>query len=397
MLQAVPVRSQPVMALADLLGEARVKNPAIKAARKKWELSQALIIPARTPPQPVLGVQREDMPADNERSVHYSVEQEIPFPGKLATESRMKFHEAAQAEEEFRDTELSVLSAVKSLYHRMAWLTSTAAALRRDAEIVRAIARAAESRVAGGGSGAEEALMAQARLKDIENAVFEREEQAAIEEEGLNALLAAPPGARRDPAAAAPVRELSYSAEELAAMAKETSPVFRGSVHELHHAHLMTRRGRLGFAPDFKLSYEQEVFRRKASETMVGASMSIPLWFWKPLGEYRSAKAHTDHAMAMSSEKLAMVFKELAVERIEVRLHARLANRYASEIIPLSEGALNIALKNYETGKADFAKLSEAVRMLLDARMRYYEAVYHHGEHWAMLERVVGREIPAGK
>ncbi|MBI4050954.1 MAG: hypothetical protein HY400_00455 [Elusimicrobia bacterium] len=58
---------------------------------------------------------------------------------------------------------------------------------------------------------------------------------------------------------------------------------------------------------------------------------------------------------------------------------------------------MKIAQKNYETGRTDFTKLAEAVRNLLEAQMKYYDEVYHYGEHWAMLEQVVGIEIKSSK
>lgn len=380
--------------LGALLEEARANNPAILAARKKWESAESLIGPAGTWTNPRLGLQRETF--QGERSTHYSIEQDIPFPGKLAAESRMRFHEAKIAREEYRARELEVLSEVKIRYHRLLLLAQTAAVLRKDAEILRGIARVAQSQIAAGKGGADEAMIAQTQMKAVENSAFEREQQREIEEEELNSLLAAPPGARREPAPAGEFDDLPKPLDELVALARENSPAYLGTRHMIEHARLATVKGRYGFAPDFRLSYDVENMQGRTRERFVGVSLSIPLWFWRPKSELKAAREHTAEALADSQSVQNEVFKELHKEYTEVRLHRALALSYRNEILPLAEGALKISQKNYETGRADFAKLTEAVRNLLDVQMKYYEEAYHYGEHWAMIERIVGRELAGG-
>lgn len=383
----------PSVALETLLEEARSRNPALLAARRKWRSAEALVRPARAWKDPVLGIHREEMPAESEASTRYSIEQEVPFPGKLSRESRMRFHEAKISHEEYRAKEAEIVSEVKIRYHRLLWLERTAGALRKDAEILRSIAQVAQSLVAAGKAGAEEALLAQTLQKEAANALREREQRRQIEEEDLNALLAAVPGTRRLLAEPRSLAEVPLGLQELEALARRNSPRYLGTQHMIHHAQLMTSKGRYGFAPDFKLSFEKEKFRRRQDETLYGLSLSLPLWFWRPAGELRAAREHTAQALEESRDMHNEVFKELYKEYTEVRLHRDLAKSYAEEILPLAEGALKIAQKNYETGRADYAKLAQALRQRLEAQMKYYEEVYHHGEHWAMLEAVVGVEI----
>jgi outer membrane protein TolC len=67
---------------------------------------------------------------------------------------------------------------------------------------------------------------------------------------------------------------------------------------------------------------------------------------------------------------------------------------YKREIIPLAQSAFKITEKNYETGRANFSKLSDSVRALLDAELKYPEEVNLYGEHLAKLERAVGGSVP---
>lgn len=381
------------LTLPALIEEAKRSNPDLRAARRRAEAAASRIISAHAWKDPMVGIAREDMPADGERMTRYSVEQEIPFPGKPSLEASARRHEARRAAEEARAVELSVVSAVKIRYHRLHWLSQTARAFRKDADILRAVARVAQSKVSSGRASAEEALIAQTRLKQVENAALEREETRRVEQEDLNALLGAPAGTARGETTEPALLDLGESPEALAARAKKESPRLLGSGHGVAQARSRLASGRLGFSPDFKLSYAEERFRRRASERMAGVAVSIPLWFWKQGGELKAARKHAEEARAMAASAENEAFKEIYQEHVETRLHRRIALSYSQEILPLAEAALKIAQKNYETGRADYLRLSEAVRNLLEAQVKYYEEVYHYGEHWAMLEEAVGGDI----
>lgn len=381
--------------LPELLAEAKEKNPAVRAARERWRTAGAQASAAWSWRDPLVGIARKDMPGRDERSTMLSIEQEIPFPGKTTTEARMRTHEARIAEQEYRAKELDVLARVKIGYHLLLWLEKGAAALRRDAQTLKAASRVAQAKVAGGAAGAEDALILEARLKGIESQAFEWEQRRLEEEEEINSLLAAAPGTRRTLAPAPPPVPLGWSVEELVEKARTLNPTVLSSLHMQRHARLAGVRGALGFMPDFRLEYERESFRRERAETKYGIGVTVPLWAWKQAGELRAARAHRAQAEAETEAARLDAYKTIYKEHVELELRRRLAETYAREVVPLAESALKIALKNYETGRADYAKLAEAVRTLIEAQMKLYEEEYLFGEHWALLEQAVGGELEA--
>ncbi|MBI2069849.1 MAG: TolC family protein [Elusimicrobia bacterium] len=395
-------KKEEKISLASLLEEAKTNNPAVKAAYERWQSAEAKVSASRSWENPMVGIKNKKAESSGTepamKSEMLMVEQEIPFPGKISDEARMLHHEAKIAHEDYRARLLETEAQVKIRYHLLSWLASTADALKKDTDILEGIARVAQSRLSAGQSSADEALLAQAQLKMVENSVFEREQQKLIEEEELNALLGRKPGTRWGRFEAVPLRDLPVSVEELEKQARETNPMYLNTLHMQAHAAVMARRALLNFAPDFKVSYEREKFESGLpAETTIGAALRIPLWLWRPAGERKSAKAHQRQTQAESQSAQNDIFKTLYKEYTEVNLHRQLALNYSKEILPLAESALQIAQKNYETGRADFAKLTEAVRHLLEAQMKYYEELYHYGEHWAMLEVVAGKEIEGVK
>src|SRR5205823_14700372 len=112
------------LALDKVLLRARDHNPEILAARQTWKVAQRQVSPAGTWPDPTFSFVDERFPSgmdgvDPEKVRHYRVEQRIPFPGKLSSEAKMKYHEALIAETAYKDKTLEVLSDARMRYYQL--------------------------------------------------------------------------------------------------------------------------------------------------------------------------------------------------------------------------------------------------------------------------------------
>lgn len=385
------------LVLAVVLEEADRSNPVVLAARKRWESSQARVRPAGTWPDPRVGIARETMPSpgpgvSGDASTHYSVEQDIPFPGKLTREAAMAGHQSSIEFYGYQGARREIAARTRILFYRILWLDETAEVLDESAGVLKSIARVAEARVATGKAGAEEALLARTQALVLENSVLERREQRRIAEIELNALLGLD-GARWARPEAPELAGLPLTAAQAQRLARENAPSFLAARYGSFHAQAMKGRAGLGFAPDLRVFYEQERFRRAPTQPMLGLSLTVPLWAWKPAGELEAARRHVEEAEASSWSAELMTVAGVRREFIEVNLRRALALRWRDEILPLAASALEIGRKNYETGRTDFPKLNEAVKGLLEARMSYWDEVMQYGEHWAELEKWTGTEI----
>jgi outer membrane protein TolC len=387
--------ASPILSLSDLIQIASHNNPAIRAAREQWLSIKAQVPAAETWEDPLIGFQR--MNFQGGQSANYlTLGQNVPFPGKLSQSAKMKHHEAMIAYQRYRAQGLDVAAQIAIEYAQISWLRETATVLKKDADILREIAQVAQASVASGRATTDEALSAQASAIQIKNAAFEREQESLVAEESLNALLAKPAGTRWNLSIPNDPQEIRYSPQELDAIARKTSPDYMMALHEIMHAKAMIALDRLGFAPDFQFSATQEIkpYVTMMQESVYGLNLSIPLWFWKQESLLKAAKAHREEAQASSENSQNEIFRQVHSELIEVNLHRDLALSYEREIIPLAKGALKIAEKGYEAGQTDFAKLSEDVRALLDAQLKYPQEVELYGEHRAKLERALGGPIP---
>ncbi len=384
--------------LNSLIEIALKNNPAILKAKEHWKSLMAQVPAAATWEDPLIGFQRMNFQG-GQSADYWSIEQNVPFPGKLSQSAKMKHHEAMIAYQQYRAMGLDIASRVAIEYYRVSFLKETSSVLRKDADILREIAQVAQASVASGRATTDEALSAQASEIQIKNAAFEREQESLVEEESLNALLAKPAGTQWDLLNPSDPNAIDYTPQELDAIAEKISPDYLLALHEIMHAKAMVAFNRLGFAPDFQFSATQEArpYVATMQESVYGVNLTIPLWFWKQESLLKAAKAHKQEAEAASEDAQNEILRQIHSEFIEVNLHRDLALSYEHEIIPLANGALKIAEKGYETGRTDFAKLSEDVRSLLDAQLKYPEEVELYGEHLAKLERAIGGPLPVFK
>src|SRR5262245_33061478 len=109
---AAPLRAATEnLSLEQLLKEASERNPDVQSAFRAWHVAEKEADTAGLWSSPTLKYIREKDPSGMEGVAplerrHYSVEQEIPFPGKLHSESRMMHHEALIKEAAYREKQL---------------------------------------------------------------------------------------------------------------------------------------------------------------------------------------------------------------------------------------------------------------------------------------------------
>ncbi len=381
----------PHQDLDSIIAVAVKKNPEILRAKEHWKTLMAQVPAEATWNEPVIGFQRMNFQGGDAGN-YWSVAQDIPFPGKLSKSAEMKRHEALIAYQEYRAQKLNVIAQVTRTYARICWLKDTSQILKKDSEILNAVSKVAEASVASGRARADEALSAQAAFIKVRNAAKERQAESLVQEEALNALLDQTPGNRWRLLPPQEPQRLNVGASQLDQLAQKISPDYMEALHLISHAQAMVTLGKMGFLPDFQFTATQESGRPVPAmeESAYGVNLAIPLWFWKENAVLKSAETHAREAVAASREARNEIFRQIHSELIEVNLHQELAQSDKQELIPLAKGAFKIAEKGYEAGRTSFSQLSQAVRALLDAQLKYPTEVELYQEHLANLERALG-------
>jgi outer membrane protein TolC len=289
--------------LSDLLLRAQENNPKILAARQAWKVSKAQISPTGTWPDPTFTYVDERFPTGisgvpPESLKHYRVEQTIPFPGKLSGEARMQYHETLIAESKYRAVTLDVFRDVRMRYYQLYLTDQKIDLASQSVEILKNTVKTAQAHLAAGQSSASDVFMAQTELRRMENEQYEQEQQRTLIAIELNTLLNQATDLSFGKAEAPPLVDLPLDLGDFRKIARRNAPEYMTALHELNHAHAMTTRNRLAWAPDFGVMYEKETASAGDDGRQIGFNVTFPLWFNRPWNLSKAAQEHEQEAMA---------------------------------------------------------------------------------------------------
>src|SRR5258708_7908423 len=375
-----PLWAGAVLTLPDLLLKAQENNPDILAARQAWKVSKAQISPIGTWPDPTFTYVDELFPSgmpgvSPEKVKHYRVEQSIPFPGKLSGDARMKYHETLISKSKYRASTLNVFRDVRMLYYQL-YLTAQIIDLASpSADILKNAVKTAQARLASGQSSTLDVFMAQTELRRMENELYQQQQQRTLISIELNTLLNQATDLTFDKAQAHRLVDLPLGLGDFRQIARRNAPEYMTAAHELNHAHAMTTRNRLAWAPDFGVMYEKEASSAGDAGRQIGVSVTFPLWFNRPWNLSKAATEHEQEAMASSEAMQNEVLKMIHIEMTETQTHLGLARSYEVGILPSAMSSLRVAREQYVGGHGDFLRLLEAFRAWIDAHNQYQDQV----------------------
>ncbi len=380
---------------------ARRHNPEIRAAQAKARAAQARPAQAGALPDPMVdlgyhneGFNRLNLGETDFSWVQVGASQELPFPGKLGLKREIAKREADESAEEFRRTELSVVSRVKMAYAEYAHLDIQLDILRRNKALLEKFARSAEEKYAVGEGIQQDPLKAQVELSlllDRETTLAQRRESQTAE---LNALLNRPASAPLGSAEHPMERLLTRSLADLTAAAHAHAPELKTAAARIGGGEASVALAHREYLPDFVVRAEYLHKADLLPEWEVGVGIKVPLYF---ATKQRSgvAEAAAMLAEARAAHENADRTVESRIKDLYARAQAaeRLIALYHTTIMPQAQLALDSATSAYQVGKVDFLTLLNSFSVSLEYEMRYHEELSEFQKIVAELEATVGEPL----
>ncbi|MFA6029208.1 MAG: TolC family protein [Elusimicrobiota bacterium] len=389
--------STPPLALREVLESVRRDNPALQAARLRWEAALKRVAAAATPDQPRLELERMYAPSGadpfsgaDEKA--FSVRQEIPFPSTLYLRHGAAARDAAIEEQRWRGTLIELLARARSAYAALFLADRSLAIYDENISVMRRFAKVSESKLAAGRGRQADALKAQVELTRLLN----MRETLTAERESSSAALAALMG-REDPARLGPVQEpaapaLAASLEDLEA-ALSGQPALKGAALGVERARTELALARSEFLPDLMFQYRRrsDPLRGRTHDAVLG--LSLPLWFWKPASLAAEAKARQAASEAELRAARLGARADLRTAWARVETARRLLDAYRGALLPQAEESLNVAETGYGSDRLGFLDLLDAQRSLLGYRLEYCQVQAEYEQRLADLEIAAGKEL----
>lgn len=387
--------SSGAMTLADVVAVAKERNPDILAARKSWEAARALILPAKTWPDPEVGVEYWGFPKSGLNvgrapEKWYDVSQTIPFPGKLSLRGKAASHKARREEELYRSTERDVLAKVKETYFDLLYAGRAIQIFKENVEVMRRFARIAESKYSVGKASQSDVLRAQVELSKMLNMLVTLDQERETLQARFNALLDRHPEEPVVPTQEPPIEPFEYTFADLERMALDNRPEIHAASHHVDHMKAELAASRADYLPDTMIQYSRRTMEGRRPDAVAMFKLNVPLWFWRQSSLVKSVKSEKDHADAMLRSARAMTRYETKEFLVHVQTSRRLIDLYKTTVLPQAEQSLRVAEAAYQSEKIGFLELLDSERALIEFRLEYEKYLAQHGTNLAHLERVVG-------
>jgi len=389
---AAPIR------LADLIREAREKNPDLKAAEARVRAVKASVSPAGALDDPMLMVQLWNAPVDfSSIPVMVQVSQQLPLGGKRAARRDAAGADAAMTEADFAAKQRDIETMVAGAYFDLFLAERTQEVDDELESILRVLLQSSEARVSTGKGEQVELLRAQGSLvqlrSDRETAVDHRRSAWAR----LSALLdrdpAAPIGATTQPAMLASLPELTALQER----AMRERPELAASQAQIGSADAQVRLAKAAAIPDVGVfAAEMHAFRNPAGPSdflFAGFQVNLPI-FGGSKTDPRISSAQAQLVAARESQhalrnrvvsEIAETYAHVLAEQHQIELH--------HQLIPIARQAVESAESSYAAGRVDFTMVLDSAREL---RMHELDLATHlamYEQRLAELQRAVGADL----
>ncbi|MGA2506592.1 MAG: TolC family protein [Chitinispirillaceae bacterium] len=386
--------------LHGLLQEALSGNPSLKAAGYKVAAASASSAAKRSLDPPQVGVEFYQAPVTsfpnplkNQMEIDYSLQQMLPFPGKLSAMSSAEKKRSEMLDADKKTLADDLVRDVKTVFYELYLIDRRKEILLEKCNLLKNFEAIARKQYEVGMGTLSDILRAQTEISLITKDSIDLEQNRISAIAMLNALRNKPMDAVvpllpeiRPPSLQLIIDTIMSLAEvnrpELASMKLNTA---------MQQAELKATKKE--FYPDFMVrgTYKQMTDLPDDWALMVGLSIPVAPWSLnKTSAGARSSEALVSQSTQDYNAMRNMVASQVRDAVAKVESNQAQIQIIRQTIIPQATQTLQSVIAAYQTGKQDFLMLLDAQRMLLMAKLDYHMAVMNLLASQAQLERAVG-------
>lgn len=394
--------AQEILTLRQIIGEAKLNNPAIKALRQNVKAREAGARAEGVLDDPVLRIEMMDLSKENPvpapgaaMETRYEISQMLPYPGRLHLERQRAMLEVRVSEAELRSKELEMVAVIKEAYYEHLLITASINTLEEIKGLLSNMARIAGTKYAVGDASQQDVIKAQVELTMLLNELIELEAERDVVHAEIKALLNRP---QADDALGIlsenlPDERVRLDISELTDKALKINPELKRMEIEAEIRKNEVELARKDYYPDFMVGAApvQREGRFDAWDAML--QMNIPLWRTKYDNRVSEGVNMADAMKSRVKAEENMIIARVKEGVVKVDTSGRVRDMYETSLLPQAELSFDSTLKNYQSGRVDFLMLLDSERLLKKTRLDYIRAVINYYKRIVLLERVVGEEL----
>jgi len=382
-----------------ILKEALISNPEILSTKNAFESASARIPQAGSLSDPTIEYEYDRITADRmltgDPMNTLSVTQDIPFPTKLYLKAKIASKLAKMAYENYKAKERDIIARVKSAYSKLYLIYKEIDINKENKEILDQLSKTATTRYGAGQGTQADVLKAQVELARVDNELILLEQKRITEQAKLNVLLNRDPKDDFGIPSAESAVKFDRTLDDFYQLARANNPELKAYNYAVERGQAAYDLSINEYMPDFSVRFKQMVGQGSDKGSWAGmVGVTIPLWFFqKQSFGVKEMKSDLAMVKAEYKGKENSVLFEINDAYARAVANKKLIELYGTAFIPQAQETVNVAIKGYESEKADFLTVLDSQRMLISFKLDHYKAILDLRIALADLERTAGIDI----
>lgn len=393
--------------LEHLVAQALANNPEILVSEERLQMTMEKARQAGTLEDPMLmlkiesGLLRDpfDFGQEPETAKVIGVSQALPFYGKRELQRAGADRDVLADEWRIKERRLEIRRLVKETWYRISFIDRSLEDLDKSIIAVSDLLHFSETMYEVGKALQQDVLKAQLERSKMEEMRVNLAQKRRFLTATLNTLVYRAVDTPVPPIPPAVIVPQPAEQTELEQLAEAHRPALKALAALIEKSQLTRQLADKEIYPDFTLAFEY--MQRQSTADSAGDDMySAWVSFNLPVQHQRR--------LAMIAEAGAenrMLLHELNVLRNQIRLavaetlsalerNRRLATLYEQGILDQAASVLETTIASYRADKTDFMKVLDSQMALFNLEREYHEAVAEYQMQLAVLEGLVGTELP---
>jgi outer membrane protein TolC len=385
----------------DYINYALANNPEIKALQNKILAFGKKVIQAKSLDAPNVGFEAYNTPVKTLNpfggmEYDYSVEQMLPFPGKLSLMGQMATNNVNMLEEELNALKRKIIFDIKSAYYEIYFIQRKIEINKQNQDWMKRFTDVANRQYQVGIGMQRDVLKSQVEFVKLMNEELSLQKELKIAVGMLNSILNRPQNSEVGQIAEIEPDTTKFLYDEMEKIALENRNELKAMKYNIEMnktEYLLSKRE---LYPDLmtRLMYKQMMDEDDFWSAMV--SVNVPISFWS-YNKYKSKIQESELNIKKSEEEFNsmknMVLFEVQSSLTKVNTSQKQIKLYKWSIIPQAEQTLTTTISAYQTNKVDFLTLIDSYFMLQMSKLDYYMSVMNCLQGKAELEKAVGKNL----
>lgn len=387
--------------LDSIVNQAVNQNPSLQASRLKVEANKAAVgTIGIAPPQAAVEFFQAPAtsfpnPLKDQMEIDYSLQQEIPFPGKIGKMRLTEKSRAQMAEADAQTTRQELIRLVKVAFNELYLIDRQIDINSQNQNLMRSFEEIALKQYELGMGRQTDILRAQTEISRLMSDSI----RLAQSRQSTIAML----NTYRNMAVETPISTIPEitlekivlpSLDSLISIANENRPELKSMQFNIEMQSAELASAKKEFYPDFMVrgTYKQMSNQTDDWALMLGLNIPVAPWIY---GRY-SAAVSRSNALINQSQAEFKNMKNMIASQVKDAL-AKVTSSQAqidllkTTTIPQAQQTVQSAIAGYQTGKLDFLSLLDAQRMLLMSQLDYQMAILNFITSQTDLERTIGK------